>query len=90
MVILDFRLMDHGREQKIMKEFGEKLKKIRTDKKLSLRALANIAEMDFGNINEIENGKVNPSLTTIILLAEALQIDLSELLPSKIKGDLKG
>lgn len=67
--------MDHGREQKILKDFGESLKKFRTDKKLSLRALADIAEMDFGNINEIENGKINPSLTTIVLLAEALEID---------------
>lgn len=67
--------MDQGREEKIMKEFGERLKKIRTEKKLSTRALADIAEMDFGNINEIENGKINPSLTTIVLLAEALEID---------------
>ena len=72
--------MDHGREQKIIKDFGERLKKFRTDKKLSLRALADIAEMDFGNINEIENGKINPSLTTIVLLAEALQIHPSDLL----------
>jgi transcriptional regulator with XRE-family HTH domain len=75
--------MDHGREQKILKEFGENLKKARTAKGLSLRALADIADMDFGNINEIETGKVNPSLTTIVLLAEALEIDPSTLLPSK-------
>jgi transcriptional regulator with XRE-family HTH domain len=75
--------MDHGREQKIIRDFGERLKKFRTDKKLSLRALADIAEMDFGNINEIENGKINPSLTTIVLLAEALQIDPADLLAKK-------
>ena len=67
--------MDQAREQQIIKDFGEKLKKFRNDKKLSLRALADIADMDFGNINEIETGKVNPSLTTIVLLAEALEID---------------
>ena len=78
--------MDHGREQKILKEFGENLKKARTAKGLSLRALADVADMDFGNINEIENGKINPSLTTIVLLAEALEIDPSLLLPLKKKG----
>ena len=72
--------MDQSREKKILKEFGERLKKIRTDKKLSTRSLADIAEMDFGNINEIENGKINPSLISIIALAEALGIDPSELL----------
>jgi transcriptional regulator with XRE-family HTH domain len=86
--LFDFRLMDHGREQKIIKDFGERLKKIRTEKKLSTRALADLAEMDFGNINEIENGKINPSLTTIVLLAEALQIEPADLL-SKKKGQIQ-
>jgi len=62
-------------QQAPIKEFGKRLKKARTDKKLSARALADIADMDFGNISEIENGKINPSLTTVILLAEALQIN---------------
>lgn len=66
-----------------MKEFGERLKKIRNAKNLSTRALADIADMDFGNINEIENGKINPSMTTIILLAEALGVGPAELLPQK-------
>jgi transcriptional regulator with XRE-family HTH domain len=70
--------MDHGREQKIMNDFGEKLKKIRTERKISLRTLGDIADMDFGNINEIENGKINPSLTTIVSLAEALGIQPSD------------
>jgi transcriptional regulator with XRE-family HTH domain len=78
--------MDHGREKKILKEFGERLKKIRTDRNLSTRGLADLAEMDFGNINEIENGKVNPSLTTVVILAEALEIDPADLLSHKKKG----
>ena len=75
--------MDQGREKIIMKEFGENLKKLRKEKKLSTRTLANIAEMDFGNINEIENGKINPSLITIVALAEALEIEAALLLPGK-------
>jgi transcriptional regulator with XRE-family HTH domain len=75
--------MDSSREQKIIKDFGKRLKKARTDKKLSVRALADIADMDIGNISEIENGKVNPSLTTIVLLAEALSIDASQLISEK-------
>ena len=67
--------MNQTREQKIIKDFGERLKKIRDEKKSSTRALADLAELDFGNINEIENGKVNPTLTTIMILAESLGID---------------
>jgi transcriptional regulator with XRE-family HTH domain len=72
--------MDSGREKKILKEFGERLKKLRTEKNLSTRALALNADMDFGNINEIENGKINPSLISIIALGEALGVNPSELL----------
>ena len=75
--------MDQGREKIIMKEFGENLKKLRKEKNWSTRTLANIAEMDFGNINEIENGKINPSLITIVALAEALEIEAALLLPGK-------
>ena len=75
--------MDSNREEKIIKDFGKRLKKARTAKKLSLRALPDIADMDFGNISEIENGKINPSLTTIVLLAEALEVDPADLLPAK-------
>lgn len=75
MALVDFRLMDQAKEEKIIKEFGERLKKFRNAKKISLRDLADIADMNYGNINDIENGKVNPSLTTIVLLAEALEID---------------
>ena len=78
--------MDQARQQKILNEFGERLKKLRDEKKLSLRALADIAEMDYGNISEIENGKINPSLITIISLAEALEVDPGALLAPKKKG----
>lgn len=75
--------MDDGRNKIIIKEFGERLRKIRTEKNLSFRKLGDIADMDFGNINEIENGKIEPSLTTIVRLAEALAVDPCELLCKK-------
>jgi transcriptional regulator with XRE-family HTH domain len=65
-----------------LEQFGEKLEKTQTAKGLSLRALADTAEMDFGNISEIENGKINPSLTTIVLLAQALEVSPGELISS--------
>lgn len=77
--------MDQAREQKIIKEFGERLKKFRSAKKISLRALADIADMNYGNISDIENAKVNPTLTTIVLLAEALEIDPADFF-TKRKG----
>ena len=37
-------------QTEILNQFGENLKKARTAKELSLRALADTADMDFGNI----------------------------------------
>jgi transcriptional regulator with XRE-family HTH domain len=74
--------MDHSRDEIIMKNFGKNLKKIRLQKKLSLRKLADLADMAHFNIHEIELGKVNPGLITIVILAEALQVDACALMPS--------
>jgi transcriptional regulator with XRE-family HTH domain len=71
--------MEYGREQEIIKEFGKKLKEFRDEIHLSTRQLADKAGLDYGNINEIENGKKNPTLTTIVLLAEALEIHPGQL-----------
>lgn len=66
--------MNRNRDEKIIKGFGENLKKIRKSKKLSIRKLALEADMDFSQIHRIEKGESNPTLTTIFVLADALQV----------------
>lgn len=72
-----------NRDKKIIKTFGNNLKTIRLKKKLSLRKLADAADMDFGNIRRIEKGMINPTLTTIMALAEALGVDPCQLINGK-------
>lgn len=81
--IVDLSAMDHRQEGKILKGFGEKLKKARVDRKLSIRDLAALAEMDPSNLNEIELGETNLKFITLYRLAEALEIDPCSLLPGK-------
>jgi len=47
---------------------------------MTVRQLALEIEMDHPHIVNMEAGKVNPTLSTILLLAEALQIDPCRLL----------
>jgi transcriptional regulator with XRE-family HTH domain len=61
-------------------KFGAKLKKIRTEKTLSLRELAARCDLDDSNISKIENGKVNIQLSTIFELAKGLGVEPKELL----------
>jgi len=72
--------MNEGRESKICKHFGSTLEKIRKDKNLSLRQLAAETGIDHAHIARMEGGEVNPTLVTIILLAEALDIDPCQLI----------
>lgn len=72
--------MNRTRDEKILKEFGRRLKKIRTTKKLSIRKLADIADVDFSQIHRIEKGESNPTLTMILALANALKISASDLI----------
>lgn len=72
--------MNNTRNERILKRFGKHLEKLRTDKKLSLRKLADIADVDFSQIHRIEKGESNPTLTMIIALSEALEITPAQLI----------
>ena len=71
--------MNATRDEKILKKFGRHLEKIRKEKKLSLRKLADNADVDFSQIHRIEKGITNPSLTMLLALSEGLSITLEEL-----------
>lgn len=62
---------------------GENLKKFRREKGLSLRALAEKANISKSTLNDIENNNVKSStINTLQKIADALEISLTELLDS--------
>lgn len=61
---------------------GEKIKKVRTAKKLSQKEVAMSLTMDPAQYSRIENGKSDPHLSTIDKIAKALGIELSTLFTS--------
>ena len=67
--------MDAAREQEIIIRLGNRIRSIREKKRYSLRELADKADMAYNSIHRIEQGLVNPQITTVILLAEALEVD---------------
>lgn len=63
--------------------FGSSLRELRKQAGLSLRALAQKADIDFTYLSKIENGKMSPPSRNIVLrLADALSADKDELLIS--------
>ena len=55
------------------------LKHLRKEKRLSVRALANKAGMSYTYVSNVENGKVDPSLSVLKRLAKALGVTVSKL-----------
>ena len=56
-----------------------KVLQLRTAKGYSLRELEEISGVSKTTINNIENGKANPTIETLLLLAKALDVELSAL-----------
>jgi len=64
----------------VLKALGEKLYQQRKAKKLSLRQLASIADVDYSQIDKIEKGRLNITVITLISIADALEMSPGELL----------
>ena len=63
----------------VEKRFGAKLAYVRKSKKLSQMKLAEIVDMNFNYIGQIERGEANVTIKTMIALADALDVELHEL-----------
>jgi putative transcriptional regulator len=70
-------IIDTKREAYIM---TYNLWQIRTAKGYSLRELEELSGVSKTTINNIENGKANPTIETLRLLAAALEVELFDLL----------
>lgn len=60
-------------------KLGENLKKIRIIKNITQVEIATILGVDRSFVSNIENGKNNPTLSTIANLAKALNVPVDEL-----------
>ncbi len=62
------------------KKLGENLKKLRIKKDISQIELARILGVDRSFVSNVENGKNNPTLSTLRKIARALGVSTSGLL----------
>jgi len=65
--------------EKFLKEFGKNLKKLRIERGLSTRKFADEADISHSSVGRLEAGLSNPTITTLIRIAEALEVDLNKL-----------
>ncbi|MCZ2257319.1 helix-turn-helix domain-containing protein [Sporosarcina sp. G11-34] len=63
-----------------MNKFGIQIRKLRKEKKLTLRSLAEQSHLSYSFIASLEKGRYNPSRESIYSLAKPLETDVNELL----------
>ena len=71
--------MNKTRDIDYCKAFGENLRNIRTKKGLTMMELAFEADIEYSQIAKIERGLSNPTISTVHVIAKALNIKPIEL-----------
>lgn len=65
--------------EEFLKKLGRKIRILRDDKNISQEKLALELEYDQGYLSKIETGKANPSIIYLKQIADALDVDITEL-----------
>ena len=68
-----------AKNENLEKKFGAKLAYLRKSKKISQMKLAEIVDMNFNYIGQIERGEANVTIHTMHILADALGVEMKEL-----------
>ena len=72
--------MINVRDKKFLKALGEHIKNLRIKKNMSQEDLANDADISISQVGRIERGEVNATVSTIYVIAKALEIHHKELM----------
>ena len=69
------------KDEKLLIQVGLKIREIRQNKNITQELLANHCEIDYSQVNRVELGKVNFSISYLYKIASVLQVDSHLLLP---------
>ena len=67
-------------DKDILMQFGSHLKALRLAKNLTFRKMAVRCNIDYGDIQRYESGKINITLLTLVELSKALEVPPKDLL----------
>ncbi len=71
--------VNHSRNADYLKTFGEHIRKVRKMQGLTMMQLAYEADLEYSQIAKIERGLSNTTISTVLVLANALQVKPAEL-----------
>jgi len=65
---------------KELKKIGQNIARIRKQRGLTQEDLCGMAEIDRSYLSEIENGKMNMTIKSLVMIAKSLKCDLSDII----------
>lgn len=71
--------MTKSRNQDYIDAFGRNIRKLRMAKGLTMTELANLCDVEYRQISDVELGKISTSLATIYQIAQGLEISPKDL-----------
>lgn len=71
--------MNKVRNQKLLKDFGTHLRKVRSEKGMTQEELAYSADVPISQIGRIERGEVNATISSLYAMAKAVKTSLKDL-----------
>jgi transcriptional regulator with XRE-family HTH domain len=74
------RKRSYYKDDEVLKSIGAKIREFRVNKEISQETLANGCDLDYSQVNRMELGKVNFSISNLFRIARALNVDPKELL----------
>jgi transcriptional regulator with XRE-family HTH domain len=69
------------KDEDLLMRIGKKIREARIEKNISQELLANECETDYSQINRMELGKVNFTISQLYRIASVLNIPAKDLLP---------
>lgn len=75
--------MNYKYNKEYCQAFGVHLRKLRESKGIGMRQFALIADIEYSQLSKIERGTTNPTISTVLALAVALEVVPSDLFDFK-------
>lgn len=81
--------MQNVKNDDLLKAFGKHLRSLRKKKGISMKHLADLANLEYSQIARIERGIINTTISSAYALANALEIPLNKLFEFEIETSKK-
>lgn len=73
-------------ENELLYKLGQRIKKLRNDRSLTLRELEALTNINNSDLSKIESGYINPRILTLYKISRAFDMTLSQLVDVEVRN----